>query len=373
MSIAINTNDQSLQTNQVVAKKRNLYISYIKGVAIIGITLIHLIDWSNIVLTNTGRIIENLLLICVFLFVLTTGSVLFIAYGQRQPIDQIKRLFYRGAQILLIYYLYSIVKLLLFDFSNEPIYLQFINKGTFTISDILLFRSFSVPITILITYAFLLFISPLIFFVYRKARHPRLVILLLTAGFFVINYFTPIPEINNPVINFLYARENVTFSFMLWTTPLLIGFLLASVGFEKQKRNILLFGAVLALISAWFIIEKQQSLWLADNEFPLSPYFIFCSIFALAILLYFFRIIEKLSSKPACAVLATLRLLGDNTLYIYIYQWIVIDATRLLFVNNDRFIWISVPLFFIFYLLFYRKKFIKYYITQTENTLELGA
>ncbi len=354
-------------------KKRNLYISYIKGVAIIGIILIHLIDWSDMRLPPAGRVAGDILQICVFLFVLATGSVLFIAYEHRPPAEQAKRLLYRGGQILFIYYLYSLVKLLIFDFSTEPIYYQFINKGTLTITDILLFRSFSVPITILITYAFLLALSPLLLLIYKKSRRPAPTIALLTAGLFIINYFTPIPGFNHPAINFLYANGNVLFAIMLWLMPLLIGFLLAQAGFEKQKRHILIAGGILAAISAGWLFMGHKSLRLSDNEFPLSPYFIFCSIFALALLLYFFRWLEKFHNKQVKGGLAALRLLGDNTLHIYIFQWIIIDCTRWIFPARAVFIWLTVPVFLGIYLLLKRKKLIEYYHHQKEATRDLGA
>ena len=153
--------NEQTQLTQTAKKERNLYISYIKGAAIIGIILIHLIDWSNMRLPKTGHFVEDLLHSAVLLFVLVGGSVTFVAY-ERKPISiQVKRLIYRAGQLLFIYYLYSIVKLLIFNFRTEPFYEQFSKIGTLTIPDILKFHSFSVPITVLITYPFLLAISPL--------------------------------------------------------------------------------------------------------------------------------------------------------------------------------------------------------------------
>jgi hypothetical protein len=372
--MSISTVVESLRENLTgVKKKRNLYISYIKGVAIIGIILIHLIDWSDMSLSLKGRIAEDILLLCVFLFVLATGSVLLIAYEHRSSIEQIKRLLYRSGQILFFYYLYSIIKFLIFDFSTEPLYYQFINKGTLTIPDILMFRCYSVPIAILATYAFLLALSPLILLVYKKSRRPGSAVAIMIVGLFIINYFTFIPGVNSPIVNFLYAKDNVLFSILMWMMPLLIGFYLAHLGFEKQKRNIFLAGGLLTIISALWLFQGHKSLWLTDNEFPLSPYFIFCGIFALAILLYFFHWLEKISNKFIKGFLAALRLLGDNTLHIYIYQWIIIDCTRWIFPKDVALIWLTVPLFFVFYLLLRRKKLIEYYYHQKEATRDLGA
>lgn len=354
-------------------KRRNLYISYIKGVAIICITLIHLIDWSDMPLTPTERTFKDLLLVGVFLFVLTTGSVLFISYEHRSPLEQVKRLLYRACQILGIYYLYSIIKLLIFDFSTEPLYFKFIDKSTFTIPDILFFRSYSVPITILITFAFFLALSPLILFIYKRSKFPGFAITLLIALIFTLNYFTPLPSINNPIVNFLYAKGNVLFSIMHWLVPLLVGFFLAQAGFEKQKHKILLIGGIFTAITALLLFTDHKSLNLSDNEFPLSPYFMFSGIFSLSLLLYAFQILQRFHNRLLKGFLATLRFLGDNTLHLFVYQWLVIDLTRWVFPKPVGLIWLTIPLFFIFYLLLNKNKLLKYYHHQKEATKDLGA
>lgn len=347
-------------------KKKNLYISYIKGVAIIGITLIHLFDWSNMELSFSEHIFKDLLHICVFFFVLTTGSVLLIAYRRRTTLDQVKRLFFRGAQILSIYYLYSLVKLAIFDFSTEPLYYQYINKGTFKALDILLFRSSSVPLAILADFAFFLFLSPLFLLIDKKAKHKEFFIMLLIALLFIINYLTPIPSISNGIVGFLYGRDNVLFPIALWLIPLLVGFFLAQTGFEKQKGKILLASGTLTAISASLLFFSHKSLWIFDNEFPLSPYYTFLSVFALSLLLYLFRFLEKLRYRSINVVLAILRFLGDSTLQLFVFQWIVIDLSRWIYPDKVTSIWLSVPLFFCAYLLFYNKKLVCYYQEQKE-------
>lgn len=351
-----------------VKKKKNLYISYIKGVAIIGIILIHLFDWSNMVLPFGWRVVQDILKLSVFFFVLAAGSVLFIAYEKRSMEESLKKLIYRGGQILFFYYLYSIIKLLVFDFSTEPLYYQFINNGTFTIKDILLFRSSSVPITILITFAFLTALSPLVLLAQKKTRRPEHAILLLTIGVFIINYFTPISSLDAPVLNFLYARGNVTFAIMLWFVPFLIGFYLAQSGFEKQRRKILLVGSALTFVSVALLFAGDKSLWLSDNEVPLAPYFIFAGLLVLALLLYLFPFLENLHYKFVNGLLAGLRLLGDNTLYVYLFQWITIDLTRWAFGARVMHIWWTVSLYLIFYLIYKRRELLEYYKYQKEST-----
>ncbi|NTU99151.1 succinyl transferase OpgC [Candidatus Falkowbacteria bacterium] len=358
-----------MEKQQLEPKKRekNLYISYIKGVAIIGIILIHLIDWSNMVLTSTGDTFKDLLQIAVFLFVFTSGSVVYFAYGHRSFAEQTKRLLYRGFQIIFLYYLYSIIKLLVFDFSTEPLYYQFTNKNALTIIDILLFRSFSVPIAILITFAFLLFVSPLILLVQKKSRYPKVAIGFMIAVVFIINYFTNAQSTTGPVIDLLYARGNVLFPTMLWLTPFLIGFFLALAGFEKQKGKIFLVSGALAIISAALLAKGGKSLKLSDNEFPLAPYFIFCSTFGLSLLLYFFSFLEKLKNRIVISFMAILRLLGDDTLYLYLYQWVIIDCTIWIFPKRPTLIWLTVPAFFVCYLLIKRKKLLEYYYMQLKT------
>ncbi len=354
-------------------QKRNLYISYIKGVAIIGIMLIHTINWSNINLPRWGEVFEDWLHAAVFLFVLTTGSVLYVAYQHRTVAQQWKRLLHRAGTLLFIYYLYSIIKLLIFNFSTEPFYLQFINKGTFTVSDILAFHSFSVPITVLITYAFLLALAPLILLISKRSRYAAWVLSLLTVGIFVLNYLTPLSVINNPIIQFVYAKGYIAFPVMLWIVPLLMGFILAQIGFERQRLWLLIGGGVSTLVTMGVLLHYHESLELSAYEFPLEPYFIFAGVLCLALFIYVFRFLERVRNKWMKWFLAVIRLLGDNTLHIYVLHWVVIDLTIWLVAPTVTWIWVMVPLFVIGYLIWSRKKLFSYYRYQREAARDLGA
>ncbi len=357
---------------QISDKGRNLYISYIKGIAIIGIILIHLIDWSNISQTVIIRAFDDVLHSAVLLFVLVGGSVTFVAYERKSVSQFFKRLLYRAGQLLFIYYLYSIVKLLVFNFKTEPFYGQFIKIGTLTVPNILTFHSFSVPITVLITYPFLLAVSPVFLLISRKMHRPKLVIAASALGFFAINYWTAIPNTVSPIIDFLYANGYVLFPIVLWLVPFLVGFFLAQVGFEKQRARILLTGFVLTAFYGVKIILLHQSLAISDHEFPLSPYFISFGVFMLGFFLYFFGFVEKFRNKWVRGALAAGRLLGDRTLGIYIYHWVVIDLTIWIFYPYTSLIWITVPAYLCLYLLVNKKKLIEYYLHQKETVRNLG-
>lgn len=348
-------------------KKPNFYISYIKGVALLNIALIHLIDWSNTPLSLGPRLIKEFFYTGILLFTLTTGSVLVIAYAERSSFIQTsKRLMYRGVQLLFFYYLYSITKLFIFNFGTQPFYDQFRNAGTLTISGILSFRSFSVPLTILITYSFLLALAPLFLYINKKWQYPKKSIALIIIGLFVIDYTTSLSATTSPIIKFLYANGFVLLPIALWLIPFLLGFFLAQVGFEKQRKTILISSGVLTLFYGASLYLHHKSLFPSDYQFPLAPYFIASSLFIMSLLLYMFYYLERHHSTHIKKVLATLRFLGDNSLYLYLYHWIVIDLTLWFFSPRIWLIWLTIPIFFALYLFVRRKKLAEYY-THQEN------
>ena len=305
----------------------------------------------------------------ILLFTFTTGSVIVIAYQHRTSLrDTAIRLFYRGSQLLFFYYLYNIVKLAVFNFDTQPLYYQFINIGTLTIPNILAFRSFTIPITILITYAFFIAFSSLFLYLHRMSRRPATTIALIIAGLLVINYATPIPGIQSPVIAFLYAQGFVLLPIALWLVPFLIGFFLAQVGFEKQKKRILIVSGIAMCMYAASLYAQNQSLLPSNYQFPLTPYFIAFGLFAMAILLYVFEWLERVRAVWMKKVLAGIRLLGDNTLHLYIYHWIVIDLTIWFFPQHVMLIWLTVPLFFAAYFLYMKRNLAEYCFRQEGAT-----
>jgi hypothetical protein len=365
--------NEQTQSASVPKKERNLYISYIKGAAIIGVVLIHVTNWSNVPLSWPARIIESVLHASVLLFVLAAGSVVFVAYERKSFREQVKRTFYRGGQLLFVYYLYSLVKLLVYNFSTEPFYEQFTKIGTLTASNILSFRSFTVPITVLITYPFLLVFSPLLLLLSKKVRRSEWIILAAAIGLFLVDYYTGIQSLTSPFIKFIYANGFVLFPIALWLVPFILGFFLAQVGFEKQRRWILLVGIASTIFYGTQLFLSHQSISLDDYEFPLAPYFIASGLLTLGFLLYAFRPLEKMRQKWVRGSLAAIRLLGDNTLNIYVYQWVVIDLTIWIFYPLTGLIWLTVPAYLAAFLYAKRKKFIEYYHHQTETAKALGA
>lgn len=145
--------------------KRNYYISYIKGWAIISIMLIHLIDWSNLVLSESGLYFKEFLYPSVLFFIATAGGVIYLAYFKYDLWTASKKLFRRGGELIGIYFLYNIVKLYIFDFSREPFYHKFIFSGEMNLTDILSLNSFAAPISIILTIGIFNYLAAVFVFV----------------------------------------------------------------------------------------------------------------------------------------------------------------------------------------------------------------
>ncbi len=336
-------------------KKRNVFVSYIKGLAMFGIVLVHLINWSNLSLPWGALLAKEVLHTGLFLFVLTTGSVVFIAYAHRPSLWKSSiRFFYRALQLLFVYYLYNIAKFLVFDFSTQPFYLQFIERGTFSISGILAFKSFSVPITILPTYSILLFLAPLLLLFHKRIPYAKIWMLLLAAGIFAMNYASPMPSFDHPFIAFLYAHGYSIVSVALWIFPFILGFFLAQTGFEKNTFRILIGSGVLTLAYGISFFARQESFFPSDYQFPLGPYLMTFSLFIFSVLVYLFRFLETRSENVVKHILLIVRYVGNHTLFVYVFHWIVIDITVWIFSPHVWVIWISVPATLAFYVLFRR-------------------
>ncbi|MEI6479598.1 MAG: acyltransferase family protein [bacterium] len=354
----------STNVAQANVRKFNFHVSYLNGFALISIIFIHLIDWSNLSISPSAQIIKDFLRAGVILFVFVAGAVTFIAYEGRTLIESTKRLLHRGIETLFFYYLYSLIKLFIFNFSTQPFYEQFIGIGKFSFLDILTFRSFSVPITILITFAFLFMFSPVLLYIHKKTKNPIRNIALLIVGLLGLNYLTTVPTLNNSIIKFLYSDGFVFFPLALWIVPFALGFFVAQNGFEKQKKKVLIVSGLITLFYGVIYFVQQKSLLPYDYEFPLSPYFISSGTFFASLLLYLFWYLEHTHKTWIMKIMAGLRLLGDNTLNLYLFHWIVIDCTIWMFSPRTDLILVSVPLFFVLYFIFNREKYATYYISQ---------
>ncbi len=338
--------------------KRNHYISYIKGYAIIGVLLIHLIDWSNIILTPNEKLWRELTYPAVLFFISTVGSVVYIAYGHRDDWKKTSlRLITRGAQLIGIYFLYNLIKLWIYNFDKAPFYWQFKEKGIFDVKNIFLLHSFSVPITIILTIGVFLIISPLFLWLVKNVKYPKIIIGVILVLTLLLNYVIPPPS--NALTDFLYARNNIMFPLALWFVPYLIGFYLAFLGFEKHKgKMFLLFAALTAIF--YYPIFLRGDPWLPSQYmYPLQPYYICASFAFMYALIWVFWIMERfIFNRP---LLSLIRLLGDHTLAIYIYHWVVIDLVLRYYFPDAKKIWIFGPLFVVVYVVLKRKKLREYY------------
>lgn len=355
----------SMQRNPIQSKKRNLYISYIKGWAILCVMLIHLIDWSNIELLEIQKLFKEILYPSVLLFIAMVGSVVYIAYHHyanlRKPTI---RLITRGLQLIGIYYLYNIVKLFLFDFSKEPFYRQFTERSSFSLYHILSLQSFSVPITIIFTIGIFLLISPLFLYIVKEMRYKKTILMLILMITFTINYLVVLPE--NVITDFLYSRGYVMFPPILWLVPYLIGFYIALIGFEKHAGKMFIIFLCLTGISLFIALNQHQTWFVSSYMYPLQLYYITASFLFMSALLYLFRFLEKRKSQLIHYLLGCIRLLGDFTLSIYIYHWIVIDLTIWLLFPSFKLIWITVTVFLAVFI-FVKRKVLKEYVEHQKQ------
>ncbi|MFA6486485.1 MAG: acyltransferase family protein [Candidatus Magasanikbacteria bacterium] len=347
--------------------KRNYYISYIKGCAIIGVLLIHLIDWSNIILTPTDKLWRELAYPAVLFFVSTVGSVVYVAYAHRDDFQKtVWRLVSRGLQLIGIYYLYNLIKLWIYDFDTSPFYWQFSEKHIFDWKNILTLHSFSVPITIIYTIGLLLVISPIFLWITKKFKHSKLIIFLLIILLSFLNYC--LPPGGNFIANFVYSRDIVIFPLALWLLPYLIGFYLAMIGFDRHKGKLLALFIFLTALT-YYPLHASGATWqLSSYMYPIKLYYIFASFTLMYALIWVFAFVEK-TTKGSFAVLrmtatgflTLMRFLGDRTLSLYLFHWIVIDLTIWYYFPRVKMIWVWGPIFVVAYLCFHYKKIRKYY------------
>ena len=335
---------------------RNFYLPYIKGCAILGIILIHLIDWSNLKLSANWLLAKELLYPSVLFFIATAGSVVYIAYNHYPPLKYTYRLVRRGLELIGIYFLVNIVKLFIFNFDSEPFYLQFKWANTLNLNGLWQLKSFTSPITILLTIGAFLIFSPLLLWIIQNVRWPKTTVLILIAALFVGNYYLVYPA--SPLVNFLLAKNNITFPLILWLLPFLIGLFLAMDGFENHKlRYLLIFGALTGAtwLSQGHIIKPYSAMY------PLQPSYIFFSFFFMYCLIFFFTWLEKIRIPVMKLLLGIIRFLGDHTLSIYVYHWLVIDLSIWLLFPAYKWIWLTVFVFLLAYLVAYRHKIADYW------------
>lgn len=328
----------------------NPFVSYLRGWAILSIIIIHLIDWSGIAVAPWFLPIKEFLYFGVMFFVALLGSVVFVAYSNKNLKSSSQKLVWHGLKIIGIYYAYSFIKLLIFNFQTEPLYWQFTSNSTLDFWHILILKSFSAPISILFTLGVFLIISPIFLWIVKKIRNGHWIILSLLAILLVINYGVNLPT--NTVTNFLFAKNNITFPLALWLTPYLIGFYTAMVGFQKKTPLLLATFSSLAILS-YIPMYLAGNSWHFSGEimYPLTIYHISAGFAFMFLLLWLFQWLQKINWPIISFKFNLLKILGDATLPIYIGHWIIIDLTYWIFPQNQWVILITVPIFLLIIIL----------------------
>lgn len=337
--------------------KKNRNISYIKGIAFIAILFIHLFDWGGI----NGSLIYTLVRkyfydgLNVFFFVSMSGALIYLAYKDYSLSKASKRLVWRGFKLIAIYYFYNILKLFIFDFSKEPYYSSFIGSNRLNdLVNILLLKVSTSPITILFTIGALLIISPIFLYILKKDKKPKTSMAMILAGFIILSFF--INTNANIVTKLLYSSGLVIFPLFIWVIPYLIGILIASIGFEKKKKYILLTSLLLSIFFIIFFIITKQPLDPRVYAYPYGAiglkyyiYFAVTSTFVLSLFMYLFSFLQKINSNFIKKVLYIFEFIGDRTFNLYLIQWVIIDITYMLFPKTEILIFITTPFFLFLY------------------------
>ncbi len=332
-------------------KERNPYISFINGLAILAIIAIHLIDWSNLKITSEQQLFKQWLYPSVLFFFSNLGAVIYLAYAKKRTwLEGFKKTAYKGTRLIAIFFAYNLVKLAFFDFNKEPFFLQFKDKNILDAFHILSLKAFTVPITIILTLGLYFLISPLFILITKKLKYPKTVLLGIIGLILIINYLIPLPV--NSLTDFIYARNNVTFSILYWLAPFVFGYYLALSEYQKHyKRWLALFG-VLFFVSYAFLKFSGQSTDLTSYMYPLRPYYIFASYFIMFILMGVHDLIGLIKFRAVEIIFKVLKILGDATLNVYILHWVVIDLTLFYFFPKSKAILITVPIFLLSFIIF---------------------
>lgn len=340
--------------NLNISGKRNYYVSYLKGLAILAIILIHLMDWSGIELTETQKYLKPWLYPSVLFFIALSGAVIFIAYGKYDNLLKItKKLLIRGLQLIGIYFLYNLVKLYIFNFDTEPFYGQFSYWGKLNTASVLTLKSFTAPITIILTIGIFLILSPILMYIVKRCRFSKIIILSLIGLNLILIYVVKLPE--NILTNFLLSKNNVMFPLLLWSIPYLIGFYLAQIGLEKRRYSLFVFFWAMYLIFGSMPIQK-----IPDFMYPLRLPYIFFSFAFMYFLIIILGWIKKLPFKFIRWLLGILNMLGDKTLSIYIIHWIIIDLSIWFLYPKFKYIWLSVAVYLLIQIYYKRKQIVEH-------------
>jgi len=338
---------------------KNYYISYLKWIAIICIMLVHLINWSEMQINTFIYDLKDFFHIWTLFFVTLSWSLMIIAYGKYDNlIKPNKKLIKRAFMLFLIYMIYSIIKLYIYDFSMEPFYKIFSDAGILNLWWIITFKTYVVPITILLLWCMFLFITPIILYINKKFYYKKEIILSLILILCYLNYFVIFPR--NTFTEILYWENNIFYGFNLWLLPYLIWIYLWMIWFQEKRKELLVFFWTFTITMVIYQYYNNLPLLLDPYMYPLKPYFISACFFIMFIFVYFLIWIEKFKNIFIKYSLSILKILWDKTLFIYVTHWIVIDITLWISRPNTILIWITVPLYLIGYLFYNKWKIIKF-------------
>ncbi len=325
-------------------KKRQPYISYLKGFAIVAVMLIHLIDWGSLSGIKFFSYFKEFLHPSVMFFVSMVGALMYYVYKDADFKKATFKLTKKGIQVIGIYYLYSVIKLFVFNFQKQPYFSYFNGSNRFhDLINILTLKASDVPLVILFTLGIFMIISPLFLFIIKKSKYPKISILLILFVVILLNYFIVLPH--NLITNILYSNGFVFQSVMLWMTPYLSGILLTMIGLEKRKNIILpFFGAMTVLIGGFYYLSKTMSILPSWHMYPLDLYYVVFSIFFMYVVIYIFEFLENIGKNWSNKFLEVTKFLGENTFSIYVFHWVAIDLTYWLFSPKEWVVLITVPI-----------------------------
>lgn len=192
-----------------------------------------------------------------------------------------------------------------------------------------------------------------------KVKYSKSAVGALIAVVVYFGYFFPMPA--NQLTNFFYAKNNIMFPLILWLAPFLICFYLSMLGFEKHKGKLLLVFSALAMISGVPRFNDFNSVNFSGQMYPLKLFYVFSSFAFMYFLVYAFYFLERIGRSAINYFLALFRLLGDSTLAIYIYHWIIVDITLWIFYPRVDLIWLSAPIFLLIYVISKKRKLLEYF------------
>lgn len=338
---------------------KNYYISYLKWIAIIFIMLVHLINWSDMPINTILFDLKDFFHIGTLYFVALSWSLIVIAYGKYDNMWKAnKKLLKRAIMLFWIYMMYNVTKLYIYDFSKEPFYQSFANAWKLNLLWIITFKTYVVPITILLLWCMFLFITPIILYINKKIKYRKEVILWAIILLTIINYFVLFPR--NILSEILYWENYIFYWFNLWLLPYLIWIYLWMIGFHEKRKEALAFFWGLTITMLIYQLYNNMPVLLDSYMFPLKPYFIVVCFFVMFIFVYIFMWISKFNNNIVNYSLSILKLIWDKTLFVYVTHWIIIDTTIWICRPYATIIWVTVPLYLIWFLYYNKWKVLKF-------------